>query len=144
MTRLPIRWIRARVYTHATEEEDRVIQALDSACPAGEDRRETTEGQYGNPILQMTRRLDNPKAVRTAWGRWEATGILTTLRSEVDARIDEEGILHFRIDKQRAYEGALALAGDADAIDVQVKLEAYPSRAEEIRRVAHALLAEVR
>ena len=142
MVSLPILWIRARAYCHATEEEDRVACALDAVCPAGEDRREVLEGQHGNPIVHLARRLADAKAIRRTWALWDRAGILSAIRPDVDARTDADGVLHFRIDKQRAFEGRLELAKEEDSVDVQVKIEAYPARAEEIRRVARELLSE--
>ncbi len=142
MTSLPIHWIRARVYGHATEDEERVMRALETACPGGVDRREVLEGQYGNPILQVARRLEDRGGIRKAWQAWRAAGLVAAVRPDLDARTDEEGVLHFRIDKQQACGGVLALAHDEDSIDIQVKLETYPTRPEEIRRVAAALVAE--
>ncbi len=142
MARLPIRWIRARVYAHATEDEERVMRALQAACPGGVDRAETLEGQFGNSILQVVRRLEQPATIRRAWDIWKTAGLVAAVRPEVEARTDEEGVLHMRIDKQQAYEGVLVLARDEDSIDVQLKLETYPTNPEEIRRVAAALVAE--
>jgi len=142
MASLPIRWIRVRAYCHATEEEDRVARALEAVCPGGEDHREVLEGQHGNPIVHLARRLADAKAIRRTWALWDRAGILSAIRPDVDARTDADGVLHFRIDKQRAFEGRLELAKEEDSVDVQVKIEAYPARAEEIRRVARELLSE--
>lgn len=142
MASLPIRWIMARAYCHATEDEDRVVHALDAVCPDGEDQRDVLEGQFGNPIVRLVRRVADSKDVLRAWEIWEKAGLIDAIRPQVDARTDKEGILHLRIDKQRAFEGTLAPAKDEDCIDVRVKLKAYPAREEEIRRVVHALVAE--
>jgi RNA binding exosome subunit len=142
MPSLPIHWIMARVYCHATEEEDRVVRALDVLCAGGAEVRDMLEGQHGNPIIHFVRRLEDGKEISAAWDRWREMGLVRAVRPDVDARLDDDGVVHFRVDKQRAYEGALALARDEDAIDVQVKLKAYPARADVIRRVARALVAE--
>ncbi len=133
----------ARVYCAATEEEDLVARALHAVCPVGEDQRNVLEGQYGNPIVHLMRRVQNAKEIHRAWEIWEEAGIIDAIRPQVDDRTDGEGVLHFRIDKQRAFEGTLALAKDGDSIDVQARLKAYPAREEEIRRVVHELVAEV-
>lgn len=142
MANLPIHWIMARAYCAATEEEDRVVRALDTVCPAGENRRDVLEGQYGNPIVHLMRRIEDSKDIVHAWEIWEDAGLIDSIRPYVDSRTDEEGILHFRIDKQRAFEGTFALAKDEDFIDIQVKIKAYPAREEAIRRVVHDLVAE--
>jgi len=140
MAKLPIHWIEARTYRHATEEEARVEKALGFAFPAGETRREDLEGHFGNPLVRLTRRIDDAASIRAVWQGWSAAGLPASLASDVDARVDEDGVLHFRIDKQEAFQGRLALATDADMIDVRVKLVAFPAKAEIARRVAHSIV----
>lgn len=142
MAKLPIRWIEARTYCHATEEEERVVHALAFACPGGAASREVLEDHFGNPLLRLTRRLEDAKEIRATWEHWAAGGIASAIESDVDARVDDEGILHFRLDKQAAFRETLVLAKDSDTIDVRLKLVAFPAKAEEVRRVARALLTE--
>lgn len=142
MASLPIRWIAARVYCQATEEEDRVIRALDRALPGGRETRERLEGQFGNPVVSILRRLDSSTEIRTAWDRWLAAGLIRPLHTDLEGRVDEDGVLHFRVDKQVAFGGGLSPAHGADAIDIQVKLKAYPATRVEILRVARGLVAE--
>jgi RNA binding exosome subunit len=142
MASLPVRWIRARTFCQATEEESRVAQALETVLADGEIARETAEGESGNLIVILTRKIESAADVRAAWTRWSDAGLLSALRVGLDSRIDDEGILHLRIDKQKAFQGILAPAGGADTIDVQVKIKAYPAKPAEIRRAAQLLLAE--
>ncbi len=142
MASLPIHWILARTYCQVTEDEDRVAAALETAAPGGTLSRDTLTGQFGNPVVVLTRRLERAEDLRAAWVRWGETGILAGLAGDVDARVDEAGVLHFRLDKQRASGGELAVHGGADTIDIQVKAKAYPAKPEEIRKVARALVAE--
>lgn len=143
MASRPIHWILARAYVHATEEEDRVRQALDVVCPGGETRREVLEGQHGNPIVHLLRRVRDSQTISLTWAAWERAGVVAGLRDRLEDRIDDEGVLHFRAGKQPAYAGTVALAADSegDTVDVQVKLKAFPARPEEIRKTAHALVA---
>ena len=57
MARLPIHWIEARAHCHATEEEGRVLQALNTACPGESLSREVVRGHFGNPLVVFRRRL---------------------------------------------------------------------------------------
>ncbi len=141
MVSLPVRWILARVYIQGTEDEERVAHALDTAVPGGATSRIQMEGQFGNPVLVLTRRLDAAEDVRAAWARWLDANLLRALPGELPARLDQDGVLHFRIDKQSAFGGALVPAAGTDSIDIQVKLKAYPAKREEILRVARSLIA---
>jgi len=140
MAKLPIHWIEVRTYSHATEDESRVDTALAFAFPETESVREVLEGHFGNVLVRLTRRIDHAKSIRTVWERWSAAGLVQSLESEVDARVDEDGVLHFRLDKQDAFQERWALAKDSDAIDVRLKLVAYPAKPEIARRVARSIL----
>jgi RNA-binding protein len=142
MASLPIRWIEARTYCHATEDEARVDAALAFACPAGQTVRDPFEGHHGNPLVRLSRRMEDRESIRLIWEGWVAVGLPDRIRDDLDARVDDEGILHFRIDKQSAFEGRFELAKDADAIDVRLKMIAYPAKPEQARRAARALLPE--
>lgn len=142
MASLPIRWILGRTYCQATEEEDRVVQALEAAIAGGTPSRDRLEGQFGNPVLVLVRKLERAEEIRATWGRWQDTGLLGSLPGDLESRLDGDGVLHFRLDKQAAYRGSLLPAGDSDAIDIQVKLKAYPAKPEEILKVARSLIAE--
>ncbi len=142
MASLPIRWILVRAYCQATEDETRVRAALYAVASGGAPSRDALTGQFGNPVLVLSLRLERAEDLRATWRRWAEAGILSGLAADLDARVDEDAVLHFRLDKQRASEGTIALRGDADTIDVQVKVKAYPAKRDEIRRVARALVGE--
>jgi RNA binding exosome subunit len=142
MVSLPIRWIEVRTYAHATEDEARVEAALAFACPEGTSVRDAMEGHFRNPLVRLSRRIEDRESIRLVWERWTAAGLPGRMRDDLEARVDGDGILHFRIDKQSAFEGDLELAKDADAIDVRLKLIAYPAKPEEARRAARTLLPE--
>ncbi|OLD91751.1 hypothetical protein AUG86_00385 [Euryarchaeota archaeon 13_1_20CM_4_64_14] len=142
MADLPIRRIEARTYCHATEEEERVATALALAVPEGVASREQLEGHFGNPLVRLTRRVEKRPAIRAVWSHWAAAGVPSAIARDIEARLDEDGVLHFRFDKQAAFRERLELAGDSDPIDIRLKLIAYPAKPAEARRVAHAILAE--
>ncbi len=141
MPSLPVRWVHARAHCQATEDEAKVAAALDAAVSGGTPSREELVGQFGNPVVVLSRRIEAAPDVRSTWRRWVDAGIPHSLEADLDARLDDAGVLHFRLDKQQAAQGRLAPLRDGDAIDVQVKLKAYPARPEEIRKVARAVLS---
>lgn len=140
MTSLPIRWAEARTYCHATEDEGRVETALAFAFPVGSTVREAMEGHFGNPLVRLVRRIEDRESIRELWSHWSAAGVADLLREDVEARVDEDGVLHFRVDKQAAYQGRFERAKDSDAIDVRLKMIAYPAKPEEARRAARSML----
>jgi RNA binding exosome subunit len=55
---------------------------------------------------------------------------------------DEEGIIHFRLAKQPLLEGRVELeseGGEGDLVKLELKLLAYPAKAESYRKVAENL-----
>lgn len=142
MASLPIWWIVARTHCQATEDEENVARALEAAVSGGSATRDAVEGQFGNTVVVLMRRVERADDIRATWERWREAHLLATLRSDLEARLDADGVLHFRVDKQSAFGGTLAPGRGRDVIDIQVKLRAYPAKPEEIRKVARALLAE--
>jgi RNA binding exosome subunit len=142
MASLPIHWIAARTYCQVTEEEDRVVKALDTTIIGGAAGRDALEGQFGNPVVVLMRRVERAEGLRATWARWREAGLLAALKDDLEARLDADGILHFRLDKESAFAGALTPARGTDPIDIQVKLKAYPASPEEVRRVARSLMEE--
>src|SRR3989449_11390028 len=124
---LPIRRIEARTYCHATEEEERVAAALLFAVPEGDTSREELEGHFGNPLVRLTRRVEKRPGIRAVWERWSAAGAPAASARDLEARMDADGALQFRLDKQAAYQERRELAKDSDPIDGRLKPIACPA-----------------
>ncbi len=142
MPSLPIHWIVARAYCQATEDEGLVAEALSAAVSGGTPSDERIEGQFGNSVVVLSRRIEHAADLRATWDRWTHANLPREVLRDLDGRVDDDGVLHFRLDKQEAAQGQLRLRREADAIDVRVKLKAYPAKPEEIRRVAQILFSE--
>jgi hypothetical protein len=142
MTEFPVRWIQVRAYCQGTEDEERVLRAIDVTVSGGTASRDVLQGQFGNRVILLRRRIDHAMDLRATWERWSASGVPGVLHLDLHDRVDKDGVLHFRINKQKAFQGGLVLALGGDAIDIQVKLKAYPAKREEFYRVARTLLSE--
>src|SRR2546430_11287263 len=138
MARLPIHWIEARTYRHATEDEARVETALAFAAPGVESAREVLEGHFGNVLVRLTRHIDDGKSIRAVWGRWSAAGLPQALDSDVDARGDEDGVLHFRLGKQAAFQARFGLTKHSAPTDLPLQMVAYPAKPEVAPRGARS------
>ncbi|MGI0149936.1 MAG: RNA-binding domain-containing protein [Thermoplasmata archaeon] len=123
-------WIEARAFCHATEEEDRVLAAVRTVMSEVEPRREGLAGHFGNPLLVFTVRETDGPSLRAAWSRIvKALGRDEILR-ELDERLNEDGIYHLRLDKQRAYLGGIETAAGPDVIAFRAKVAAFPKKRE--------------
>ncbi len=126
---LPIAFIEVRALTHATEAPEKVTAAIRHTL-SGEVfdevqlSQERLEGYFGNPIILIKTRLSRKPNIRTV-----VETLFTRLPqqerelllSDLEKRIDEEGNLYIRLDKQAAYLGEIRL-GESDVIRLQFKL----------------------
>ena len=133
-------WIEVRAFCHATEEEDRVLAALRTVMPEVEPRREALAGHFGNPLLVLTARAEDAPAQRAAWTRIVAALGKDEVLRALEVRLDEDGVYHLRLDKQKAYLGRIELATTPDAIAFRAKVAAFPKKpaivVEVLRRAA--------
>src|SRR2546428_14087242 len=98
------------------------------------------EGNFGNPLVRLTRWVEKAAAIRTVWERWTAAGLPSWIVKDVEARGDEDGFLHFRLDKQAAYRETFELAGDSATNDIRVKPIPYPPQPAENRPARESVL----
>jgi len=132
--------VEFRAHCHATEEEERVDRAIRTLCPEGTIETERTEGHHGNPILLKRLRIQKDDAIAAFWRRVKDAGLLDRILEDLDARIDEDAVLHLRFDKQSAYNGSIELARTDDVIAVQAKTAAHPAKKSVAVRVAREYL----
>jgi RNA binding exosome subunit len=129
-------WLRARVFVHATEDEPRVHRALLAAMaqtdvPRAGDRitRSRTKGHYGNEILVLEGTLKRGADIEAALrGLLAHTQLRTLLRETLLRRLDPDGVLHVRLDKQAAVGGVWSTTEGSDAIVVTVKAQVHPGQ----------------
>jgi len=121
-----IKQVTLRVHVHATESEEKVRKAL--AFVAGRAAVETTsaKGYYGNPIRVMVCTLKKRADISAFFARLRENGVLQEVLLHLEERVDEDGVLHMRFDKQEAYMGRLKLVSGGDVISVRCRVVCYP------------------
>lgn len=101
-------------------------------------------GHYGNPIKFLEVHLRKKREIRDFWNN--LMGKLVDEKDIVleflDDLIDEEGVLHLRIDKQSAFLGKIEFSSGGDSVMVRVKLVTYPFRREKILEFAERLISQ--
>ncbi len=131
---LPFRSVVVSTFVHATEAEERVLDAVRILLPEEiEVRRSRLKGHHGNPIMSLEARIGRKGALRELWQRVLAKvhgGELEKIAKVAPGRIDETCHLHLRFDKQLAYAGELVLTDGGNAIHLRLKVAAYPARQE--------------
>ena len=135
----PFLYVQLRTFAHATEDQAKVEAAL--ACAAGHDLEDaagekrfrtllkdtSAAGHFNNPIHILEVELTRNRDVRAFWEAiFESDGIAPRLLREADRRLDDDLVFWFRIDKQKAAQGAVHLSRGEDVIHVRAKLATYP------------------
>lgn len=138
----PFRSATVDALVHATEDEQKVLAALQALLPEGVDvRRTRLKGHYGNPIVSLRASIGRRKLLRELWRRFSTklrAGELDKLGKIASGRIDSACHLHLRLDKQLAHAGEFALSDGGDVIHLKLKIAAYPAE----QRVAAKLVGE--
>jgi RNA-binding protein len=133
-----------RAFCQATEDEARVTSALlfASGGKAEDVRRAKCEGYYGNPILILDVCINSSRSIKSFFQRLSGSD-RRVLQDNLEMRIDEDCAFYFRLDKQEAYLGRLALGEkgeEDDIIAVHGKVKSYPkSRESSLRLMAEYL-----
>jgi len=122
------------VFAHATEDEAKVKQAVQRIARYEHTWDEQKlSGHYDDPIILLNSKTAKKK---------DATDALTyivnklnsldreTLLSELPNRVDPQGNLYMRLDKQKAYHGR-AVLNDSDPIRIKFKFQ-LPHKADPV------------
>jgi RNA binding exosome subunit len=133
-----MRAVRAslRVFVYGTEDEARVRSTLLRVLGRADDdagraslTRSKIKGHYGTDIVLYEGVVKKPKELQSFLQRLQGHEELRqTLRQEFDQRLDEDRVLHFRLDKQAAVLDRLEISAGGDTIQVGLK---YEERGEE-------------
>jgi RNA-binding protein len=112
----PIKKMDFRVFQHATEHPDKVGLALRFVSGTDTVSSSKAEGYYGNPIVILETSIGNRKELEDFWERAGAAGLYAGVEENLEERINEEGVLHIRFDKQKAVGGVLCLSAGDDVV----------------------------
>ncbi|WP_456474203.1 RNA-binding domain-containing protein [Candidatus Pyrohabitans sp.] len=118
--------VKATCFAHATEEVEKVKQALINIFPTEvEVRQSQARGQFGNPIIILEAEVKKQPEIRAFLKRLIESlpsGDIERLRSEIERRF-EEGRFYIRLDKMHAYSGRLRLG---QGLQVVLVVTSYP------------------
>ena len=127
MSQIPIAYIDIRFFVHATEDVDKVIEAVQHVLPSDhmEDivfNKNNLRGHYGNPITLFEAKIKNKETIRALVENLSThlSGLdKETLRREAHLHV-EKGSLYIRLDKQAAFQGKLKLC-TPDPIRIRIR-----------------------
>lgn len=126
MASVPFHYIDLRAFCYATEDDQRVEDALRAYLPEdAEIERMKSEGHLGDRILILSARVENADEMRHILGRLRELDGIDGLRDELDQRVDDNCSFFVSLDKQAAYRDEIELG---DGITLRAKVEAYPAK----------------
>jgi RNA binding exosome subunit len=130
----PIKAAEITVFAHATEDEEKVKQAVKHVAPYEHAfKSQRLSGHYDDPINLLTSKTTKKK---------EAMDLLCniinklssldkqTLLDELPNHIDPRGNLYIRLDKQRAYNSKVTLH-ENDPIRIKIRFQ-LPHKADPV------------
>lgn len=124
-----IAYIDIRVFSHATEDENKVIEAVRKILSTDQLQEVVFEkhklrGHHGNLITFFETRIKNKETLKAIAENLSAH-FNTLDKEELRPRISEfteKGSLYVRLDKQAAFEGEFKLA-QVDPIRIRVRFK---------------------
>ena len=138
-----ISYVEIRAFAHATEDVDKVVQAVKNLLPqqASEElvfKKTSLKGHHGNPIVLVETKIQGKTMIKAFVERLSSG--LSTLDREFLSRNFEQhvrkGSLYLRFDKQSAFMGELRF-GSADPLHLRVGFKT--GKKEEMMKILREL-----
>jgi RNA binding exosome subunit len=126
----PVRRLDFRVFQHATEDGERVAGALRFVSGAGAIRTSRAAGYHGNPITILETEIATRKDIEAFLERVRQAGLFPGLEQNLEERINDQGELYMRFDKQKAVEGSLELSAGDDVVAARSRVFGTVGRME--------------
>jgi RNA binding exosome subunit len=146
----PARAFSAKISTiiHATEDPEKVAQAIRNLCPEGTPIGSTmkrAKGHHGNEIVTLVLTIRNAKSVEVLLQNiWSGLSQLdkTETYSSLASRIDSSGTLFLRIDKQDSFRGIMRLE-NSDPIKVEISFRTRSPKGDGLAHDIQKKLEEI-
>jgi RNA-binding protein len=148
LRRLEVASVKISAIVHATEDVDRVFQALRLLFPDGnipsKAEAQRFNGHYGNEIRMINVSIRGAPARSFLEHLWKSLPSFdrTSILDSLDTHLDPSRGLHFRLDKQEVSVGRLRMK-DQDPIKIrlsfQTKVKSNLEPSEEIKQLLESL-----
>ena len=127
MPQIPIAYVDIRLFAHATEDLDKVVEAVQNVLPSDQIEdvvfsRKYLRGHYGNPITLFEAKIKNKETIKALVDNLSSHLSeldKETLRKEIHLHV-KKGNLYIRLDKQAALQGRLKLY-TSDPIRIRIR-----------------------
>lgn len=133
--------ISYRVFVYGTENEEKVKETIKALFPYSNPHKEVIEGYFKNLVLVLSDKIEKRREIK------DFMKLLKNLKpsakkrilNELDMKIDSNGNLFLRFDKQLAYLDNLKIIEHGDAVHVKINIAAYPARKETAMEIAERI-----
>lgn len=119
--------ITIQALCHATESEEKVLEALHVLYPHFEKREAT--GHFGNPIYIFEAQIRKKREIRELLPLMKKE-LATQLGKNMRRRIDRKGNLYIRVDKQELFCRNVVVEDRGD-VKIIIHIQSYPFRLED-------------
>ncbi|USG99625.1 RNA-binding protein [Thermococcus argininiproducens] len=151
MSKLQAHHIRVSTFAHATEDPEKVLEAMGIFFPEDIPSEDIefeileTEGYFGNPIKVINAEVKKSKSVKKILKH--LTELLNDedkeyLLENLEEKVDETGTLFIRLNKQKAYLGEAEVDEGEDVIQIKIKIKAFPMKKETVMKTVQEWLSE--
>ncbi len=124
-------WLKLRATSHPTEDPERVAAALAFAAGVEVEVDATSmDTHHGAEQLLLEAQMKRNRDIRACLDHLLQPEDRKMLAETLEARIDDDGILYFRVDKQAAAQQQVRVGNFDDPISVRVKVQVHPFRRE--------------
>ncbi len=134
--------ISYRTFVYGTEDEEKVMVALNHLFSNSLPERNINEDHFGNKIIVLTDKITKKRTNKdfiNFLNEQLSQEDKQIIKEELSRRMDEKGNLFLRFDKQLAYDERLKLTYSGNAIHVRIKIASYPVSKENAMNVAEKL-----
>lgn len=135
--------IDVSLFAHATEDEDKVMRAVQNLFPLKyldgiTFRRQNLHGHHKNPIVLFETRIKDKEIIQTFVENLSSNLSVVDKENLLEeiSRYVEKGSLYLRLDKQAAFQGNFKLC-TADPIRVRIRFR--KSKLEDVVQVCRKL-----
>ena len=120
-------YLRFRAYSHATENEKNVEDALRFVSGTASIEKGKAKGFHGNPIIIMESAIKKSMEVKAFFSGLKQQGLVEKILYELEDRIDENSNFYLRFDKQKAFFQKYELVKHDDVVSVKGKIKSFPT-----------------
>lgn len=143
MSQTSIAYVDISFFAHATEDENKVLEAAKHILPASHAEnlvfeRSHLHGHHGNPITLFEAKIKDKEILKSVVGNLSSKLSeldKDTLLREIGLHV-EKGNLYLRLDKQAAFQGEFKLSA-ADPIRIRIRFK--KNRLEDVVQICREI-----